>query len=64
MTQKRVFWGSSHGDLPRPPHQKALEKSLGIKGQSCAMLRLSHRGRCGSGHGQSTSEGKGLVRCV
>ena len=28
--------------LAKPAHQKALKKSLGIKAQSCPMLRLSH----------------------
>ena len=39
-----IFWGgaSGHGKLAKPAHQKALEKSLGIKGQSCPMVRLSH----------------------
>ena len=36
-------WGPGHGKLEKPPHQKALEKSLGIKDQSCPMLRLSHK---------------------
>ena len=35
--------GSGHGELAKPAHWKAPEKSLGIKGQSCPMLRLSHR---------------------
>ena len=34
--------GSSHGKLAKPAHEKALEKSLGIKDQRCPMLRLSH----------------------
>ena len=34
---------SGHGKLAKPAHQKALEKSLRIKDQSCPMLRLSHK---------------------
>ena len=34
--------GSSHDKLPELAHQKALEKSLGIKDQGCPVLRLSH----------------------
>ena len=39
------FWGvgSGHGKLPKPAHQRALEKPLGIKDQSCRVLRLSHK---------------------
>ena len=29
---------SGHGKLPKAGHQRALENSLGIKGQSCPML--------------------------
>ena len=35
--------GSGHEKLPELAHQKALEKSLGIKGQSCPVPRLSHK---------------------
>ena len=35
--------GSGPGKLASPAHQAALEKSLGIKDQSCPMLRWSHR---------------------
>ena len=35
--------GSSHDELPELAHLKALEKSLGIKDQSCPVLRLSHK---------------------
>ena len=35
--------GSSHDKLPELAHQKALEKSLGIKDQSCPVLRLSQK---------------------
>ena len=35
--------GSGHGNLAKPAHHKALEKSLGIKDQSCPMLRLPHK---------------------
>ena len=35
--------GPCHGKLAEPAHQKALEKSLGIKEQSCPMLQLSHQ---------------------
>ena len=35
--------GLGHGKLEKAAHQKALEKSLGIKDQSCQMLRLSHK---------------------
>ena len=42
-----IFWGavSDHGELAKPAHQKqkAHETSLGIKDQSCPMLRLSHK---------------------
>ena len=41
------FLGSGHdklAKLAKPAHQKAPEKSLGIKGQSCLMLRWSHKG--------------------
>ena len=39
-----AFWGgSSHDELPELAHHKALEKSLGIKDQSCPVLRLSHK---------------------
>ena len=39
-----VFLGGSSDDkLPELAHQKALEKSLGIKDQSCPVLRLSHK---------------------
>jgi hypothetical protein len=34
---------SGHGKLAKPPHHRALEKSLGVKDQSCPMLRLSHK---------------------
>ena len=37
------FGGSRHDKLPELPHQKALAKSLGIKDQSCPVLRLSHK---------------------
>ena len=33
--------GSDHGELAKPAHQKAHEKSLEIKHQSCPMLQLS-----------------------
>ena len=36
------LWGSSHDKLPELAHQNALEKSLGIKDQSCPVLQLSH----------------------
>ena len=36
-----LFGGSGHGKLAKPAPQKALQKSLGIKDQSCPMLRLS-----------------------
>ena len=37
----RIFFGgSSHDELA---HQKALDKSLGIKDQSSPVLRLSHK---------------------
>ena len=32
-----------HGKLVKPFHQMALEKILGIKDQSCPMLRLFHK---------------------
>ena len=35
--------GSSHDELPELAHWKAPEKSLGIKDQSCTVLRLSHK---------------------
>ena len=35
--------GSGHGKLAKPTHQKTLEKSLGLKDQSCLMLQLSHK---------------------
>ena len=35
--------GSGHDKLPKLAHQKALEKSLGIKDQSCPVLPLSHK---------------------
>ena len=41
----RFFRGggcSGHAKLAKPTHQDALEKSLGIKDQSCPMPRLSH----------------------
>ena len=38
-----VFGGPGHGKLAKPGHQKLLEKSLGIKDQSCPMLQLSHK---------------------
>ena len=34
--------GSGDGKLVKPAHQKALEKSLGIRDHSCLILRLSH----------------------
>ena len=34
---------SDHGKLAKAAHQKALEKTLGIKDQSCPMLQLSHK---------------------
>ena len=40
-----IFWGgggSSHDKPPELAHQKALEKSLGIKHQSYPVLQLSH----------------------
>ena len=37
------FFGSSDNKLPELAHQKALEKALGIKDQSCPVLRLSHK---------------------
>ena len=38
-------WGApGHGKLAKPSYQKAPEKSLGIKDQSCPMLRSSHKG--------------------
>ena len=41
------FWGGGGvpglGKLVRPDHQKALKKALGVKDQSCPMLRLSHK---------------------
>ena len=42
---EKHFWGggSSHDKLPELAHQKALEKSLGIKDQSCPVLRLRHK---------------------
>ena len=39
---------SGHRKLGKPAHQKALEKSLGIKDQSCLMLRLSHKATYGA----------------
>ena len=36
--------GPGHGKLVKPAHQKTLEKSLGIKDQSCPMLQLSDKG--------------------
>ena len=35
--------GSGCGGLAGAGHHKALEKSRGIKGQSCPMLQLSHK---------------------
>ena len=42
---KQYFWGgvSSHDKLPGLAHQKALEKSLGIKDLGCPGLQLSHK---------------------
>ena len=37
------FFGSSHDELLELAHYKALDKSLGIKDQSCPVLRLSHK---------------------
>ena len=39
----RFCLGSGHRELAEPAPQKALEKSLGPKDQSCPMLRLSHK---------------------
>ena len=39
----RTGGGPCHGKLVEPTHQKAPEKSLGIKEQSCPMLQLSHQ---------------------
>ena len=36
------LFGSGHSKVAKPAHQKALKKSLRMKGQSCLMLRLSH----------------------
>ena len=42
------FWGaaSAMASWRSPAHQKVLEKSLGIKDQSCPMLRLGHKAMC------------------
>ena len=42
-----IFWGGGGGEamISRQSfaHQKALEKSLGIKDRSCPVLQLSHK---------------------
>jgi hypothetical protein len=41
--KQHFFGGSSHDKLPELAHQKALEKSLGVKDQSCPVRRLSQK---------------------
>ena len=43
MVGASIFFGSHHDKLPKLAHQKALKRSLGIKDQSCPVLRLSHK---------------------